>query len=182
MSKNLGVDIDGVLTNIQDYVFEYGSKFAYERGEDLTEMRKYAYHSAGIFNWNEKVDENFWYYILEQYSKDERPRILASEVLYKLKEDGWKIFLITARSSLKEEDIQNKKIEGILENWLKEHDIPYDVLDFAGSDKREALKKYNIDVMIEDSPKNIEQLRTICPIIVFDAMYNKECQVKDYLE
>lgn len=175
MNKNLGVDIDGVITNFQDYVFEYGAKFAYENGYDLKGMYKYSYYSAGIFNWNQEVDNDFWYSILEKYSREERPRILASEVIHKLKEDGWKIHLITARCSMKEEDIKNKKIERILEEWLKKHDIPYDVLDFSGSDKREALKKYDIDIMIEDSPKNIEQLRHICPIIVFDAMYNKEC-------
>lgn len=173
--KNLGVDIDGVITNIQDYSFEYGAKFAYEKGYNLEEMRKDSYDSAALFNWNKEVDNEFWHFILEQYSKDERPRQLASEVMHKLKEDGWKIFLITARGSMKEDDKQEKKIERILENWLEEHNIPYDVLDFAGSDKREALKHHEIDIMIEDSPKNIEQLRHICPIIVFDAMYNKEC-------
>lgn len=179
MNKNLGVDIDGVITNLQDYVFEYGAKFAYEKGYDLKGMVKYSYDSAGIFNWNEEVDDDFWYSILEQYSREERPRILASEVMHKIKEDGWKIFLITARCSMKEEDIKEKRIEKILENWLEEHNIPYDVLDFAGSDKREALRKHEIDIMIEDSAKNIEQLRPICPIIVFDAMYNKECQGDD---
>ncbi len=172
---NLGVDIDGVITNIQDYVFEYGTKFAYEKGYDLKAISKYTYDSVGIFNWNKEVDNEFWYTILEEYSKNERPRLLASEVLYKLKEDGWKIHLITARCSMKEEDIKSNKIERVLTNWLEENDIPYDVLEFSGSDKREALKNYNIDIMIEDSPKNIEQLRSICPIIVFDAMYNKEC-------
>lgn len=174
-NRNLGVDIDGVITNIQDYVFEYGAKFAYERGYNLKEIRKTLYATPSIFNWSEDVDDEFWFAILEQYSREERPRIFASEVLHKLKEDGWNIFLITARASMKEEDKKNRLIETILENWLKEHDIPYDVLDFAGSDKREALKEHDIDIMIEDSPKNIEQLRPICPIIVFDAMYNKEC-------
>lgn len=175
MKKHLGVDVDGVLTNIQDYVFEHGAKLAHTNGYDLKNMNKVYYDTADIFNWKDDLDLEFWYKHLEDYSKNEQPRALASEVLYKLREEGWKIFLITARKSMKEEDIQNQKIEKILENWLEEHDIPYDVLDFAGSDKRDSLKKHEIDIMIEDSPKNIEQLRSICPIIVFDAMYNKDC-------
>lgn len=175
MQKNLGVDIDGVITNVQDFVFEYGAKYAYEVGQNLTDMKKHLYDSSEIFNWDHDVDRSFWYTILEQYSKEERPRLLASEVLHKIKEDGWKIFLITARKSMKEEDIREQKIERILENWLEEHNIPYDVLIFSGSDKREAIKENEIDIMIEDSPKNIEQLRSLCSMIVFDAMYNKEC-------
>ncbi len=175
MQKNLGVDVDGVLTNIQDFIFEFGAKFSYERGFDLENLNKDAYDSAITFNWCNNTDDEFWHEVLEKYSRDERPRQLASEVLHKLKDEGWKIHIITARKSMKEEDIKVNKIEKILEEWLKIHDIPYDVLVFTGSDKIQEIKDYNIDVMIEDSPNNIEQLRDLCSIIVFDAMYNKDC-------
>lgn len=179
MQKNLGVDVDGVLTNMQDFIFEFGAKYAYEEGFDLANLNKDAYDSAITFNWCRETDTNFWHDVLEKYSKEERPRQLASEVLYKIKELGWKIHIITARKSMKEEDIKTRKIEKILEEWLDKHDISYDVLVFTGNNKVDALKEHQIDIMIEDSPGNIEQLRSICPIIVFDAMYNKECIGED---
>ncbi len=175
MKKHLGVDIDGVITNMQDYVFEYGSKLAYKNGYDLKNMDKIHYDTRDLFSWETHIDNEFWHEQIEYYSIHERARAHASEVLYKLKEDGWKIFLITARRSFKEEHIKERRIENILIDWLERYDIPYDVLEFSRTDKREALKKYEIDVMIEDSPDNIEQLRHLCPIIVFDAMYNKQC-------
>ena len=194
MQKNLGVDVDGVLTNIQDFMFEFGSKFSYERGFDLVNLNKDAYDSAVTFNWCNNTDDEFWCEVLETYSRDEKPRKFASEVLYKLKGAGWKIHIITARKSIKEEDIKERKIEKILEEWLNIHDIPYDVLVFTGSDKIQEIKDNQIDIMIEDSPINIQQLKDLCSMIVFDAMYNKECvgdglvrvnswyEILDYLE
>ncbi len=179
MQKNLGVDVDGVITNIQDFIFEFGAKYAYDGDFDLANLNKDSYDSAVTFNWCRETDNNFWQQMLEKYSREERPRQLVSEVLYKIKEADWKIHIITARKSIKEEDIKERKIEKILENWLEEHDIPYDVLVFTGNSKVDALKEHQIDIMIEDSPSNIEELRKICPIIVFDAMYNKECNGED---
>lgn len=56
---NIGVDIDGVLTNIQDYVFEYGSKFSYEKEKDLSNLEKNKYETAEIFNCNMMKNKNF---------------------------------------------------------------------------------------------------------------------------
>ena len=32
---NIGIDIDGVLADIEPYVFEYGSKLLYDKGRSL---------------------------------------------------------------------------------------------------------------------------------------------------
>lgn len=164
------------MESLQIYKIMYLSmeqNIGYIKGNDLRQMKKTEYDTAAIFNWNRDVDDMFWEDILEDYSKNEKPRIFASEVLHILKDKGFKLYIITARCSMKEEDIKEKKIENILKKWLDENNIPYDELYFSGSDKREAMSKYNIDIMIEDSPKNIEQLKDIVDIIVFDAMYNK---------
>lgn len=164
------------MESLQIYKIMYLSmeqNIGYIKGNDLSQMKKTEYDTAAIFNWNRDVDDMFWEDILEDYSKKEKPRIFASEVLHILKDKGFKLYIITARCSMKEEDIKEKKIENILKKWLNENNIPYDELCFSGGDKREAMSKYNIDIMIEDSPKNIEQLKDMVDIIVFDAMYNK---------
>lgn len=171
---NIGIDIDGVLTNMQDYVFEYGSKYSYKLGRTLKQLKKDEYDTSLVFNWSKDVDDNFWIDTMEEYVKHERPRIFASEVIKKLHENH-NIIIITARHSMTEEDKKERKIEKLTEAWLMRNDIPYDKLLFPGSDKRQAIIDNEIDVMIEDSPSNIEQLREYCDIIVFDAMYNKNC-------
>lgn len=170
----IGVDIDGVLTNVQDYVFEYGSKKLYESGMPLRDINKTEYDSSKIFNWNKKTDNEFWFDMIVEYVSKERPRIFASEVLKKLHKNN-KIVLITAR---KNEVYEGEliDIEGETKKWLKANEISYDKLIFAGNDKRPSIQEEKVDVMIEDSPQNIELLKEYTDIIVFDAMYNKECK------
>ena len=35
---NIGIDIDGVLADIEPYVFEYGSKLLYDKGRSLEDI------------------------------------------------------------------------------------------------------------------------------------------------
>lgn len=176
---NLGVDVDGVLTNIQDYILAYGAKFNYENGIVLENLKKHHYNVSKVFDWDEELSYQFWINHLEDYSLNEEPRHFASEVLKKLKQEGCKIYIITARCSMKEEDIKINKIENILMDWLKEHDIPYDKIVFTNEDKIDAIKQNDIDIMIEDSPKNIMELKDYCDVVVYDALYNKEAHGKN---
>lgn len=171
---NIGVDIDGVLTNIQDYVFEYGSKFSYEKEKDLSNLEKNKYETAEIFNWQHDEEQIFWGDLFAEYAQNERPRFFASEVLNILKEKH-NIYIITARTNDGLE-INKPSIEEITKEWLKKQNIPYDGIYFPGTDKRQVIKDNNIDVMIEDSAENIELLEDITKIIVFDAIYNKEAK------
>ena len=43
---NIGIDIDGVIANIEPYVFEYGSKLLYDKGRSLENIdkEKYEFH------------------------------------------------------------------------------------------------------------------------------------------
>lgn len=171
---NIGIDIDGVLTNIQDYVFEYGSKFAYENGKDLKNLEKTKYETSEIFNWQIDEDRDFWNKIFIEYAKNERPRFFASEVINKLRKKH-KIYLITARSDdNKDGDGNQKQISEITKKWLEKNNIYYDGIFFPGVDKREIVKSKKIDIMIEDSAENIELLKPHTKIIVFDAIYNKD--------
>lgn len=174
---NIGVDIDGVLTNIQDYVFEYGAKFSYNKGKNLENLEKNKYEAAKIFNWQIEEDTDFWEEIFRDYAKNERPRFFASEVLNKLKEKH-NIYLITARSdSHRDSKIRTThEIEEITKKWLDENNIPYDGVFFPGVDKRQVVIDNKIDIMIEDSSENINLLKDHVDIIVFDAIYNKDIE------
>lgn len=176
---NIGIDIDGVLTNIQDYVFEYGAKYTYEQGQELEKLRKNEYETSKIFNWQGDEDIKFWEKIFIEYAKNERLRFFASEVINKLKEKH-KIYFITARSDMDRDSKERSitEIEKITKKWLEENDIPYDGIFFPGVDKRQVIIDNKIDVMIEDSAENIELIGDLTEVIVFDAIYNKEIENK----
>lgn len=73
------------------------------------------------------------------------------------------------------ENINKKQMQTIVINWLKKYKIKYDKLIFSMSDKLDVCIENNIDIMIEDKPKNIISISTKLPVICFNAGYNENC-------
>lgn len=171
----IGIDIDGCLTDIEQWQFDYGSKFFYENFKKKI-VYPAAYDSIEIFDALEEEDNAFWYRYFVDYSMHIEPRKFASEILKKLKSEGNEIIIITARGSFltKPEHIsRNKKI---VLNWLQQYHICYDKIIFTKEDKVDICVENGIQLMIEDKKKNINQISEKVPVICFHAGYNADCQ------
>lgn len=92
---NIGIDIDGVLTNDDEYIMDTTTKYVFENKlEGFEDPYSYEYRK---FNWTKEIlddyrKEYFWNYI-----ENEPARKYASEVIKKLKEEGNHIYIITSR-------------------------------------------------------------------------------------
>lgn len=177
---NIGIDLDGVLTNFNDFCMNYGTKFASEIEQGKIINQK-GYESIEIFSWSEQTDIDFWKKYKEKYATTEPARPFAKEVLDKLKEDGHKIFIITARSNEFKEIEAKEKMQDIVKYWFKANNLYYDELIFSTTNKLGNCREKNIDVMVEDSPHNIKQLAEFLPVICFDARYNRDCEGKNII-
>lgn len=177
---NIGIDLDGVLTNFNDFCMNYGTKFASEIGQGKIINPK-GYESIEIFSWSEQTDIDFWKKYKEKYATTEPARPFAKEVLDKLKEDGHKIFIITARSNEFKEIEAKEKMQDIVKYWFKANNLYYDELIFSTTNKLGNCREKNIDVMVEDSPRNIKQLAEFLPVICFDTRYNRDCEGKNII-
>jgi len=100
-------------------------------------------------------------------------RKFAPEIIEKLKKEGNKIFLITARHDDEMPQEYYGKMEPITKEWLKKQNIKNDKIIFE-KEKLQPCIDNNIDVMIEDSPTNIQNLSNKIKIIKFDCQYNKD--------
>lgn len=177
---NIGIDLDGVLTNFNDFCLNYGSKYAIEIGNGKI-INPRGYESEEIFSWSKQVDMDFWEKYKIKYATEEKPRPFAKEVLDKLKLEGHNIYIITARSSEFEDREAKNKMEEMVKNWFKENELYYDELIFSTVDKLENCREKNIDVMVEDSPHNIKQLSAFLPTLCFDARYNRDIEGKNII-
>ena len=81
----IGIDIDGVLTDIEKYICDYGTKFCYENNIPINIEHIY-YDERKLFGWDKEQDTKFWNDYLENYVKNSKPRDCAVEVINKLKE------------------------------------------------------------------------------------------------
>lgn len=169
----IGIDIDGVLTDIEQWQLDVGGKFFSKFNKSVE--NKDGYEITEIFNVSDELDSQFWNDYLYDYVTKEPSRKYASEVIKKLKDDGNEIYIVTARYLTNRNTADGKKMREIVINWLEEQNIYYDEIIFSPEDKKENCKKYNIDIMIEDKVDNINKISSIIPVICFHAGYNKEC-------
>ena len=67
------------------------------------------------------------------------------------------------------------KMQQLTREWLERYEIEYDKLIFAkDSEKLEKCLENNVDIMIEDSPRNIRNISSKVKVIKFDCQYNKD--------
>lgn len=146
----IGIDIDGVLTDIEQWQLDYGSKFYFEKYNKQI-LNNEGYETTDIFKVDSKLDDEFWTEYFKDYSTNVDVRKLASEVIQKLKQDGNEIYIITARGSFLSHSASVMSIEenkNIVLEWLRKNEIEYDKIIFSPEDKLSICLENNIDVML----------------------------------
>lgn len=172
----IGVDIDGVLTNLEQYQLDCGSKLFSKYNKKI--VNPYAYEITEIYDVSKELENEFWDEYFYVYSKEEPARKHASEIIKKLKEEGHDIIIITARYYANEDSEEGEKSRNTILNWLKEYDIYYDKIVYEANKLKGCIEN-NVDVMIEDCDKNVIQVAKELPVICFDAKYNRKCNGKN---
>ena len=70
-------------------------------------------------------------------------------------------------------------MQELVKAWLKKYNINYDRLIFTQGSKLPYCLENNIEVMIEDSPRNILDISQKIPVLCFDNPYNKNMEGKN---
>ena len=167
----IGIDIDGVLTDIERFQLDYGSKFFAKYNKFVINPK--GYEPYEVFDVEVQLDTKFWdeYYL--HYLKTDCMRRFASEIINKLKDEGNEIYIITARHA--DNIITDKESSLLTKAWLDKNEVKYDKLIFSPEDKLNICLKNNIDIMVEDKPTNINIISTKIPVICINAEYNQNC-------
>lgn len=168
----IGIDIDGVLTDISKFYLDYGAKFAFENNIEPIITDPNEYEIEEILDLEKGAHKEFWEKYDEFYTKKIYTREFAAEVIDKLKSNGNEIHIITARNPKEEQS------ETWTSDWLDDNNIHYDNLVFTDK-KVEYCREKNIDLVIEDNVNNVLALSKIIPVICLDNGYNKECEGKN---
>lgn len=177
----IGIDADGVLTELERYLWDYGSKFLVEHNLDVS-IDHTQYNTQGAFGWDEEKDNMFWEKNYDDYCMNVPVKRFASEVIKKLKKEGHDIYIITARGSDAFVDENYKKrAYKMLIKWLKNNKIKYDKLIFTEGDKTKYCLDNDIDIMIEDCPENVKQISKKIPVICMHADYNAKVRGKNII-
>lgn len=158
---NIGIDIDGVITNI-DFLGILGKK------------KPILDKESSNLKVNNFLIRKILYKGIAFYSKHSKLRSDAAKYINLLKDEGNRITIITKRRFAGEETKEGKDIRSLVEIFLIEQDIPYDKIVFSKGDKLDDCLKEKVTVMLEDSPRNSEAISKRVPVIIMDTPYNRD--------
>ena len=153
----IGIDIDDTLTDIRDEVGAEALKYAKSLNKEIDETKvvwdKNNNGSSFKERYNLNYDELLYFFrnIQEKITKKAKPREDVVDILKKLREEGHKIYIITARDSEFHDDPY--KLSKI---WLDKNNIEYDKLIVDARDKAKVCKEQNVDLFIDDKLSNCQ--------------------------
>lgn len=150
--KKIGLDLDGVVTDYQTYFIEsFNDRF----NTDFTIDDWKDYYFTPRINGFKVREESFWklidYHVEIGAWKYLNPIEGALEGIKKLNENN-SIHIITHKKGRSKQDTVY---------WLSVHNVDYDSISFTTQRKGHIAYTLGIDVMIEDSHKNVEDLASI---------------------
>ena len=118
---------------------------------------------------NDELIEKFWY----RYNDYSFINDNVIDIIKELKESGDKIYLITARWNLKDNNI-----EQITKDWLKENNVKYDKLIINAKEKLKFVKENNIEIFIDDSCRNCKDIEynSNAKVFIMDTRVNQNLE------
>ena len=171
---NIGIDIDGVLTDLEKAIIDFGTKMSVEEKWPI-KIDVSKYWEVEALEWTQEQADKFWNKYLVEYVVESKPRMFSEEIIEMLKKEENNIYIITARNEYGMPPEYYGKMQELTREWLKNQDIKYDKLIFArDSEKLHQCIENNVEIMIEASPNNIEDISKKIKVIKFDCQYNKQ--------
>lgn len=178
----IGIDADGVLTDMSGFYSEYGEKFFKRKPSNLT-----GYSISEMFKCTPKQELEFGLRYFIKYCKDCPPREHCPEVIASLNHAGHDLYEITARKFVTKKNLIGWYSRKLFENWLARYqmefkDIFYCSESSAPTDKLNGCKRFSIDIMIDDRPNVALHLaENGIKVLLFDAKYNQNVAHKNII-
>lgn len=166
---NIGIDIDGVITNEKQGQENIWLRTLNNYFEDKITRKKDVYNFSEAYDIPlEDLRDFINNKIHEVYSTvDVFPN--AKKIIDKIRDNGHIIYLITAR---------HEEFRPLTIKWLEQHNIEYDYL-FHEDQKADLAVEKNIKLFIEDNQSNaLSILDKGIPVILVDKYHNRELKDK----
>jgi len=174
---NIGIDIDGVLTDIHGFNRKHAPPF-FKKNFNRDVVDENPYDIRDIFDCPSDEHVEYWKKHLLAYAVFEPARKGAKKTVRKLIRDGHRVYIISKRAFTCQNDFLGKLMRFLVRSWMWRNGIRYDEIVFCDNDiadsKGTACREKNIDIMVDDEIVNIEAIAPIAKVICFDATYNRE--------
>lgn len=179
----IGIDVDGVLIDLEGYQLKYGQEY-FEKTYNLSVNNPKAYDIKDIFECTKEQREKFWTKYIWKYCLKEPMTMGAAETVKNLRKEGNKIYVVTGRAHTTEKGIVGGIFRWMLKHWLKKNHFQYDKIFFcsetdSSTDKYDICLREKVDVLVDDKPENLLALKDKIQVICYPAVWNKEYRELD---
>lgn len=174
---NIGFDSDGVLYDTEAFELKYGSKFFKKKyGMDL--INENGYGVKEMFNCSSEQEKEFWTKHAVKYLLSYKPRKGVVEIINKLRAEGKKVHIVTAKGRSLEKVI-GKVVRFLFEMGLKINGIKVDQIHYCSNqnsekEKVELCKQLSIDLMVEDKKSNVKEISKITKVLCMHTKNNRD--------
>lgn len=179
----IAFDIDGVLTDFESFLMKYGKKyFSSKFGDEFCKnIDSSEYSFEKMFNVDEKEKVKFYTKYLFWYALKYPLREGFAELTQSLHQKGDKIVIISSRALAEKDNILGFFMRQAVKKTLCKNNIYYDEIFFCNNDyssveKLKICKQEFVDIIVEDSPENIECLSKEIKVLCFNASYNSHIE------
>lgn len=160
----IGLDIDDVI---------FDTSGAVNPVIEAAENKRLVKYKLDIARGDASIPEvkEFWQKGAIEILKNAKPKPGAAEVIRRLRENGNKVVLITARGE--------KNFPGTVavnEKALRDAGVEYDKVIYDSPDKVDACRENGVEIFVDDSPKNCVAVRQELgiPVIGFESDITRE--------
>lgn len=161
----IGIDIDDTITDSYDLITKAYAFCTHSKQERFIN-NKFSYYDL------EEKFPNYKDFTIKAFSKIipyVKPKTNAKYVIDKLHEMGYTIEIITARNHTEYPDPY-----GITYDYLKKNNIYFDKLNVSIANKGAYCKENNIDFLIDDSIRNLNDASNYgIKTIIFNNIFNE---------
>ena len=166
-----GFDIDGVLTNEGDNDNNIWHKTFIDHFGDKVKKVSDSYDFREAYNLPDSDIIDFLNENKEKIFSSVPPYQEAIKFLNRLKEQGHKIILITAR---------HEEFRDVTEKWLSRNNFSYDKL-YHDENKAPLALNENLEIFVDDHRDNVRDIKSVgIPALLFTRSHNLNASEDEY--
>lgn len=149
---NIGLDVDGVIFNTEEWLSIYAEIFDIETFKKDSLINPFEYYKEIQYDWDKEHSDEFLKTYLLKSTYDSTFIAGAVWVIKRLKELGHKIIIISARGN------DYPEVLPVLEKRFEDEGLSFDKIHWKIKNKLEICVNEKIDVMVDDRPSTCQKL------------------------
>ena len=176
---NIGIDVDGTLTDIWAYMIRNGEKYFGRPASDPN-----AFEIEQMFACSVEEGHAFWKKYLLRYCLRCPIKDGAARTISKLRNDGHHIYIVTSRVFTTRKGAAGALFRVILKGWLRKSGVCYEGIAFcedSGEAKLKECQRLHIDVMIDDKPENLVTITKKHAVIACPMPWNRTLAAQGFV-